>query len=105
MIQQWFRNQSAEPRRVSFCSSLATILQLATSGFGASVLPVHAMAKQISAGELRIVDAGAPLPPNDFVAAHPVDARDAPVRLIAEIAAEIAKAHPAFGRAPWRATD
>lgn len=96
MIQQWFRGQGAEPRRLSFCSSLATIIQLTISGFGLSVLPVHAMTKQITAGELRIVDAGAPLPPNDFVTAYPVDARDAPVRLIAEMAAELAKAHPAF---------
>jgi DNA-binding transcriptional LysR family regulator len=100
MVQQWFRSQDAEPRRLSFCSSLATIIQLTISGFGLSVLPVHAMTKQIDSGELRIVDVGAPLPPNDFMTAYPVDARDAPVRLIAEMATEIARAHPAFVSVP-----
>jgi DNA-binding transcriptional LysR family regulator len=100
MVQQWFRSHGVEPRRLSFCSSLATIIQLTISGFGLSVLPVRAMAKEIAAGELRIVDAGTPLPPNDFVAAYPVDLRDAPVRLIAAMAAEIARTHPAFVAVP-----
>ena len=100
MVQQWFRSHGVEPRRLSFCSSLATIIQLTISGFGLSVLPVRAMAKEIAAGDLRIVSAGESLPPNDFVTAYPVDLRDAPVRLIAAMAAEIARAHPAFVSVP-----
>jgi DNA-binding transcriptional LysR family regulator len=100
MVQQWFRSQGVEPRRLSFCSSLATIIQLTISGFGLSVLPVQAMAKEIAAGELRIVDAGPPLPPNDFVTAYPLDLRDAPVRMITAMATEIATAHPAFVAVP-----
>jgi DNA-binding transcriptional LysR family regulator len=95
MVQQWFRSHGLEPRRLSFCSSLATIIQLTISGFGLSVLPVQAMAKEMAAGDLRIVDTDLPLPPNDFVTAYPVDLR-APVRLIAAMATEIARAHPAF---------
>ena len=100
MVQQWFRSHGVEPRRVSFCSSLATIIQLTISGFGLSVLPVRAMAKEIAAGDLRIVSTGQPLPPNDFETAYPVDQRDVPVRLIAAMASEIARAHPAFVAVP-----
>lgn len=95
MIQQWFREQGAEPRRISFCSSLATIVRLTVAGLGLSVLPLSAVA-ELTTSPLRVVPTTTPLPPNDFVTAYPVDTRDVPLRLIASLASTVAAAHPAF---------
>jgi DNA-binding transcriptional LysR family regulator len=96
MIQRWFREQGAEPERIGFCSSLATIVRLTVAGLGLAVLPVAAMA-ELSSQPLRVIATERPLPPNDFVVAHAQDAREAPVRLVAGLATRMAAAHPAFG--------
>jgi DNA-binding transcriptional LysR family regulator len=96
MIQQWFRSRGLEPRRLSACSSLATIIHLTISGFGLSVLPVRAMTRQLEAGELRVVRSTDRLPSNEFVITYPVDGLETPVSLIASLATEIARSNPAF---------
>lgn len=100
MIQRWFRAHGAEPRRLSACSSLATIIQLTISDFGLSVLPVAAMKRELEAGALRLVRCTEALPPTDFLLAYPPDGRDAPVGVIASLACQIAEAHPAFAPPP-----
>jgi DNA-binding transcriptional LysR family regulator len=96
MLQQWFRGHGAEPRRISACSSLATIIHLTVSGFGLAVLPVGAMRRELEAGDLHLVRTTVPLPPTEFVIAWPVEGPEGQVRLIRSLATETARSHPAF---------
>jgi hypothetical protein len=75
-------------------------IRLAVEGGGQVKAELVAVGQSGEQSLKRIVSAGEPLPPNDFVTAYPVDLRDAPVRLIAAMAAEIARAHPAFVSVP-----
>lgn len=96
MIRQWFRDNGIEPRRISGCSSLATLIKLIGSGLGISVLAPATLRKEIVDGVLRIVRTTHPVSPNVFVAARPTDVREDAIGALIQIAQETARDDEAF---------
>ena len=96
MIRQWFRENGIEPRRISGCSSLSTLIKLVGSGLGLSVLAPATLRREITDGALRVVQTTCAVPPNRFVAARPTDVREDAIGALIDIARETARDDDAF---------
>ncbi|MEQ8964989.1 MAG: LysR family transcriptional regulator [Azospirillaceae bacterium] len=90
-IVQWFREAGLVPRRISSCSSLATIIKMASAGLGLCILSPVTLTREIAAGHLAVVETDRPLPPNRFVAVYPDQAIQKAPRMIAALAQEVAR--------------
>ena len=70
-ILRWFRAAGLEPRRLSTCSSLATIIRLTVAGLGISILSPAVVRREVAAGEIVPIAATKALPPQNFLAVLP----------------------------------
>lgn len=95
-IVEWFRLGGAEPARISFCNSLATIINLTTKGVGLSLLAPKALSHEVDAGLLKPVKTTQPVTGLHFVIAYPSRGVLPAAMAIADIAAQAAAGHPAF---------
>ena len=95
-IAAWFRSGGVEPARISFCNSLATIINLTTKGVGLSLLAPKALSHEVNAGLLRVVQTAEPIAGLGFVIAYPSRRVLPTAMVIADAAADAAAGHPAF---------
>jgi len=93
MILRWFRSHGAEPRRVSTCTSLATIVRLTAAGLGASIQTATVIGRERSAGEIVPVPLTAGVEPLEFCAVFPGLEGGPASRMLAELAAEVAASY------------
>jgi DNA-binding transcriptional LysR family regulator len=96
VIEEWFRALGAVPGRVQGCNSLSTLVQLTCAGLGASVLPCALVGAELGAGALRVLDTGAQLPPNVFVACWSNRPPASLASLVAELSVAIVREDPRF---------
>ncbi len=88
-ILRWFHAAGVAPRRMSICSSLATIVRLAASGLGICLQTPQVVARELEAGELVPVATTLKVPGIEYAAVHPATEGAAASRLVANLAAEI----------------
>jgi DNA-binding transcriptional LysR family regulator len=92
MILRWFRKHDAEPRRISTCTSLATIVRLTVAGLGASIQTDTVIRREHDAGEIVPIATTTPVQPLEFSAVFPSAEGSIASRMLAELAAEVATA-------------
>lgn len=88
MIEDWFRDGGAEPRRVDVCNSLGVVAGLTVSGLGVCLLPPHIYQPEIEAGKLRVINIKPRLEPIKFVSAYPKGRLNKFAAIIARLAKE-----------------
>lgn len=93
MILRWFRQHGVEPRRVSTCTSLATIVRLTAAGLGASIQTASVIGRERSSGEIAPIPLTAAIDPLQFCAVFPAQEGGGASRMLAELAAEVATAY------------
>ncbi len=86
VIEGWFREHGAKPRRIDVCNSLGVVASLTMAGLGIAMLPPSVFAGErrlkALATEPKIADL-------DFVAAYPRNTDSPLIRAIAEMAVEV----------------
>lgn len=96
-ILRWFRQAGTEPRRISTCSSLATIIRLTAAGLGISLHTSTVVARELRAGEVVPVLTTAAVPRIGYVAAYASGESSPASRVLAQLAAEVAVLHTSAG--------
>jgi DNA-binding transcriptional LysR family regulator len=86
-VFQWFRENGAEPKRVSTSSSLASIIRLTAARVGLSVQTPSVIARELALGELVLLPTTVAFPQMEFLAAYPRSANSAIARSLSELAA------------------
>lgn len=74
MIDDWFRKNGVEPRRMQVCNSLGVVAVLTLQGLGISLLPPGIFRREVERGELVVVNAS---PALDRIGFHAVYQRSA----------------------------
>lgn len=69
-IDDWFRKNGVEPRRMQVCNSLGVVTVLTLQGLGISLLPPSIFRREMERGELTVVNAVPPLEPINFHAIY-----------------------------------
>jgi DNA-binding transcriptional LysR family regulator len=101
VIEQWFRAGQADYRPVLSCSNVRVLADLTVAGLGVSLLPRRSCAREVAAGQLRVIETRPSLPPVEFVAVYKRDVPDPLVPAVAELARATSEFPPAdaLGRA------
>ncbi len=94
-ILRWFRAAGLEPRRLSTCSSLATIIRLTVAGLGISILSPEVVGREEEAGEIVPIKATRAMPPQDYLAVLPSVSPVASARAVVALAIAVAAASAA----------
>lgn len=93
---EWFRADGVEPRRHHACSSLPTRLQLACEGLGVAIAPPVLAAREIAAGQLRLLATEPALPELAYVIAIAGGTVTPAVRALLDLARESIREQPDF---------
>ena len=88
-IEDWVRAGNAHCHRVDTCKSLSVAASLAAAGLGVTLLPPRCFAREIAAGELRIIPTDPPMSSVEFTATSSVDSLQPIAQRIAERAQAI----------------
>lgn len=88
IVERWFRDNSAKPKRVDVCNSLGVVASLTEAGLGVSLLPPSIYQNAVAQGALYTINAAPPLPPLDFVAVYPETTISPLPAVVVEIARE-----------------
>jgi DNA-binding transcriptional LysR family regulator len=70
LMEEWFAHDGVEPPRFHRCNSLATMIQMASAGLGATVLPPKLLREQARKHELIPLETTRAFPSLSFYAAH-----------------------------------
>lgn len=70
MVDDWFRKNDAEPRRMQVCNSLGVVTVLTIQGLGLSLLPPRIFRREVERGELVVINASPALAPIGFNAVY-----------------------------------
>lgn len=70
MVDDWFRKNGVEPRRMQVCNSLGVVTVLTLQGLGISLLPPGIFQREMERGELTIINTAPPLTPIGFYAIY-----------------------------------
>lgn len=89
-IERWLHLADRQPRRLTLCNNLSTVIKLTVAGGGLALVPVSAVANEIAAGLLRAVPFSEPLPPNPFMLVYPSHSVDLAVLAVVEVCRDIA---------------
>ena len=89
-IEGWLRKADRQPRRLTLCNNLSTVIKLTVAGGGLALVPISAIANEIAAGLLRAVSFSEPLPSNPFMLVYPSHCVDLAVLAIVEVCRDIA---------------
>jgi DNA-binding transcriptional LysR family regulator len=88
-ILRWFQAAGAMPRRLTICSSLATIVRLGAAGLGICLQTPQVLARELAAGELVPLATTLPVPDIEYAAAHLAAEGAVASRMVASLAAEV----------------
>lgn len=88
-IMRWFQAAGVTPRRLSICSSLASIVRLSAAGLGICLQSPQVLARELAAGELVPIATTLPVPAIEYAAVHPAAEGAVASRLVASLAAEV----------------
>ena len=66
IIENWFKEHDAVPRRVYVCNSLGVVAELTMAGLGISMLPPTIFAGEIKNKRLNALETGPSIPPLEF---------------------------------------
>lgn len=88
-IEAWLSENGAYCRKLTECTRMDVVLALTLAGEGLGLFPVCSYQREIDAGSLVLVDATPPVPLIEFAAVSQQDQPRLPLRLIADLAAEI----------------
>ena len=72
-IQEWFASVGDMPTRLYTCNSLSIMANLASKGFGLSLLPVGLFQSEMKRGALRILQVKPALPKHHLAIAYRID--------------------------------
>lgn len=72
-IQEWFASVGDMPQRLYTCNSLSIMANLASKGFGLSLLPVGLFQSEMKRGALRILQVKPALPKHHLAIAYRID--------------------------------
>lgn len=72
-IQEWFASVGDMPMRLYTCNSLSIMANLASKGFGLSLLPVGLFQSEMKRGALRILQVKPALPKHHLAIAYRID--------------------------------
>ena len=87
-LLQQFRDAGMEPPTISNSNSLATIVRLASDGFGVAILPRAVLNSQMAHRKLRELDVTPTFPPLALHAVYPDHPDNLIISIIARMAAE-----------------
>lgn len=88
-IEDWFRAGNANFRRIDTCKSLGVAASLAAAGLGITLLPQQFYAREVEAGELRVIETKPLFGPVEFTATSSMESIQPIARKIAALAAEV----------------
>jgi len=97
IINQWFRENSTSPRNFIECNSISVIVSLTLNGLGIGFVPRIFVEKELSRGELRILQCEPDMETVKLYALMRSDRGHPVCRLIAKIAKEISPFDPVCG--------
>ena len=66
----WFRDEGIEPSRHHACLNMTSRIQLAVQGMGIAIIPAMGASRELTAGDLRMVETVRPLPALDYLLVH-----------------------------------
>lgn len=89
-IEGWLGKADRQPRRLTLCNNLSTVIKLTVVGSGLALVPISAVANEIAAGLLRAVPFSEPLPSNPFMLVYPSHCVDLAVLAVVEVCRDIA---------------
>ncbi|MFZ5555731.1 MAG: LysR family transcriptional regulator [Pseudomonadota bacterium] len=88
-VEDWFRKNGAEPRRMQVCNSLGVVTVLTIQGLGVSLLPPSIFRREVKRGELVELNTAPKLAPISFNAVYR-RAEDSPlIGYLANLAREV----------------
>lgn len=70
MVDDWFRKNGVEPRRMQVCNSLGVVTVLTIQGLGISLLPPGIFRREVKRGELVVINTAPALEPIAFHAVY-----------------------------------
>jgi DNA-binding transcriptional LysR family regulator len=88
ILKNWFEVAGVNLKRVDVCNSMMTVASMTRAGVGISYLPKAYHAKDISEGQLKLIDTEPVLEPLNYAAAYRVDRHTALAVLLSDLAVE-----------------
>lgn len=91
VLQEWFSEGAAVPKRVSYCNNLTTMLHVARAGLCACIVPAYFVTQDVEAGILQAPPAAPPLGSLKFFVATRLESVDPAIAEIASIVVEVTR--------------